>query len=96
MGYLRKLFRTTAGCPTSTGMSQKGIVWVSDRGGLRWGWRMMRIGSIGFTIEIGGLQGELWGTLGNFFWGTSENLGVFPKVPQNFPKFPKTIIKFYH
>ena len=34
----------------------------------------------------GGVQGELWGT---FFWGTSGNLGDFPKVPQNSPKVPQ-------
>ena len=30
--------------------------------------------------------GEFWGT---FFWGTPENPGDFPKIPQNSPKFPK-------
>ena len=31
--------------------------------------------------------GEFWGT---FFWGTPENPGDFPKIPQNSPKIPKT------
>ena len=31
--------------------------------------------------------GEFWGT---FFWGTPENPGDFPKIPQKSPKFSKT------
>ena len=40
-------------------------------------------------------EGFIWGNLGNFgkfwgtfFWGTSENPGDFPKVPQNSPWTP--------
>ena len=39
----------------------------------------------GFIWGILGNFGEFWGT---FFWGTSENPGDFPKVPQNSPWTP--------